>query len=266
MRDRYATAIAVHVSHWSWTKPSDIHVARGDLELANGERHGSVDSKLVLLVAVRVASRLRRQLIEPACRNRVPHIAGSHRQELCHPNREVNLCDGYLQVADEKPGEFESDLFVAPGYSLRPRPRARRSSPVHRRHQVQQVAVGASTLSWAAHGAASDITQTTKALRTRYRAHVVSFRISISASGDGNGDAAARIPREHARIGVLSTGRRADDCVVSRGACDNTQRIRDNTTPYTHTLTGGITLALRLSSMVRIDAANNWPNDHQGRN
>src|SRR4029450_4752991 len=101
MRDRYAPAIAVHIGDWRWTKPSDIHVSRGELELANGERHGSVDSKLVFVVAVRVASRLRRQLIEPACRNRVPHIAGGHRQELCHPNREVNLRDGYPQVADE---------------------------------------------------------------------------------------------------------------------------------------------------------------------
>ena len=66
--------------------------------LRTANANGSVDSKLVLVVAVRVASRLRRQLIEPACRNRVPHIAGSDRQELCHPNREVNLRDGYLQA------------------------------------------------------------------------------------------------------------------------------------------------------------------------
>ena len=96
MRDHDSTAIAVGIISWIGTKPSDIHVADGDLELADGERHGPVDSKLVLLVAVGEASRLRRQLIEPACRNRVTHVAGSHRQELCRPNREVNLCDRCL--------------------------------------------------------------------------------------------------------------------------------------------------------------------------
>src|SRR5688572_7177604 len=109
MRDRNSTAIAVHIVDWRRTKPSDIHVAGGDLELANGECHGAVDSKLVLLVAVRVASRLRRQLIEPAGRNRVPHIAGSNRQELRHPNRDVYLGDGCVHFADVETGELETD-------------------------------------------------------------------------------------------------------------------------------------------------------------
>ena len=93
---------------------------RGDLELANGERHGPVDSKLVLLVAVGEASRLRRQLIEPACRNRVTHVAGSDRQELCRPNRDVNLCDGCLQFADVEPVDFEIDLFLHRGVQHQP--------------------------------------------------------------------------------------------------------------------------------------------------
>src|SRR4029453_16650588 len=86
MRDRNFSAVTVRIVRWRRTEPSDIHVAAGDLELANGECHGPVDSKLVLVVAVGESSRLRRQLIEPACRNRVIHVAGGHPQQLTRPN------------------------------------------------------------------------------------------------------------------------------------------------------------------------------------
>jgi hypothetical protein len=120
MRDRNAAAIAVHVIGRSGTKPTDIHVASGDLELANAERHGSVDSKLLLLVAVGESSRMRRELIEAACRNRVIHVARSHREKLRRPNRKVDLRDWDIQVADVEPIQFQIDLFLHRGAQHQP--------------------------------------------------------------------------------------------------------------------------------------------------
>ena len=74
-----------------------------------------------------------------------------------------------------------SDRSVsAPGCSAPARPKARRVRHVHRLTSGAAGTVGGSTFSWAAHGAPSDIKQTTRALGTRYRANVVSPRITIS--------------------------------------------------------------------------------------
>src|SRR6476646_1089885 len=140
MRDHDSTAIAVDILSWSWEKPSDIHVADGDLELPEGESHGAVDAELVLPIAVGESCRLRRELIEAAGRNRVVHVAGSNRQKLCRPNREVHLPDRCFQVADVKSVESQSNLFaercvdlqVARGREHRARSTARRRVPIPR--------------------------------------------------------------------------------------------------------------------------------------
>ena len=173
-----STAIAVRIVRWRRTEPPDVHVAGGDLELANGERHGSVDAKLVLVVAVREASRLRRQLVEPACGNRVTHVAGSHRQELRQPGsarqpvrpvcpirrcrtrrrfRSICFCTGVLSTSQ------------AEGAKSAPRPSPARAAGrwVHFLGRARR---------------GDDITQTARALGTRYRANACERRISISTT------------------------------------------------------------------------------------
>ena len=239
MRDRNSTAIAVHVIRGSGTKPSDIHVAGGDLELANGERHGSVDSKLVLLVAVGEASRLRRQLIEPACRNRVPHVAGSHRQELCRSEsgrQLVRLVCPIRRCRTRR--QFEIDLLLHRGAQHHPgRGREERAASIACVRQRRWVHFLGSTRRGERndtdhqstshqipgkrcepshnhlHDVVIDATVTVRRTSLRGRGH---------ASGDGNGDAGA-MPREHARIGVFLCSRRANERVVSRGVCDHTR-------------------------------------------
>ena len=244
MRDRNSTAIAVHVIRGSGTKPSDIHVAGGDLELANGERHGPVDSKLVLLVAVGESSRLRRQLIEPACRNRVTHVAGSHRQELCRPNRDVNLCDWCLQFADVKPVEFEIDLFLHRGAQHQPgRGREERATSIadircSRYSRCVDVFLGSTRRAQRHH---TDHQSTWHEIprkpcepshnhlhgrrhrRDRHRSANLVARSAPSRVGRWQRRCRRAMPREHARIGVFLCGRRANDRVLSRGACDHTR-------------------------------------------
>src|SRR4030095_13805822 len=107
-----STAITVAVFCWSWTKPSDVHVATGDPEPADGKSNGAVDSKLLLVVAVGKRTRHIREFIKSACRNRVKQVARSNRQKLCHANRHVNLCGRYVQLADVKAVEFEIDPLL----------------------------------------------------------------------------------------------------------------------------------------------------------
>src|SRR4029450_12204733 len=90
-------AIAVDVT--GLTKPPDIHVAVGDLEFSNGELQYPVNSELVLLERVREACRLFGGFIETAWRDLVVQIAGSNRQKLRHPNRDVHLRPGYCHFA-----------------------------------------------------------------------------------------------------------------------------------------------------------------------
>ena len=93
------------------TEPSDIHVAVGDLERANGELHRPVDSKLVLLECVGELPAAAAWLVEPAWRNLVIQIAGSNRQKLCRPNRDVDLCDRRVHFAVVEAVEVQSDAL-----------------------------------------------------------------------------------------------------------------------------------------------------------
>ena len=114
---------------------------------------------------------------------------------------------------------------------------------------MRQVTVGASTFSWAAHGAPSghhtdhqhtwheiprkpvvSASHTSISTDARHRRHCeprsssVACEVPGHASGDGNGDAGARSPRKHAQNVAFSSAVAAQmRCVVSRGACDRTQ-------------------------------------------
>src|SRR6185436_16079112 len=112
IRGRNSATIAIGIVRGRGTKPSDIHVAGGNLQLPDGEWDGPVDSKLVLLVAVRKTSGLRRQFIEPARGNRVRHVAGSHGQKLCRADRNVDLCDWCVYCANVESVEFQIDPFL----------------------------------------------------------------------------------------------------------------------------------------------------------
>src|ERR1700684_1078281 len=100
MRDRDPIAIAVDLFFRKrlsrirvcWEKPTDIHVAVGDLKLMDREHNCPVDPKLVLLVPAGKSSRSIREFIEAACRDRVIEIAWSDRKKSRHPDRGVNLC------------------------------------------------------------------------------------------------------------------------------------------------------------------------------
>src|SRR5689334_22046752 len=91
MRD--ANSLAIAVDFIGRTKPADIHVAVGDFELSDGELQRSVDSKLVLLERVAETWRLLYGFVQAARRDLVIEIAGSDREKLCRPNRDVDLYD-----------------------------------------------------------------------------------------------------------------------------------------------------------------------------
>ena len=104
--------------------------------LADGDPNRPVDPELVLVVAVREPSRLRRQLVEPARGNPVVHVAGSDGQEPRRSDRDVDLRDGYAQFADVERVDLEIDRLALQGCSAPARPRARPASHVHRRRQA----------------------------------------------------------------------------------------------------------------------------------
>ena len=146
--------------------------------------------------------------VESAWRNLVIQIARCNRQKPCRPNRDVHLGHRYVHFAVVKAVDV-TETRSCTGATKPRKPPGTNNEP---RPSPASGAVGTSA-SWAVHGTASDITPTTKALRTRYRANVVSPRIAISmdssstrqspsanlvarsdrhASGDGNGDAGAQ--------------------------------------------------------------------------
>jgi hypothetical protein len=89
IRDPDPIAIAIDII--GLKKPSDIHVALGDLKLVDREHHRPVDPKLVLLEAASKSSRNIREFVKAACRDRVIEIAGCDRKKLCRPNSDVSL-------------------------------------------------------------------------------------------------------------------------------------------------------------------------------
>src|ERR1700730_3809856 len=128
MRHRDPSAIAVDLFCWKraagirvcWKKPSDIHIALGDLKLMDREHNRPVDPKLVLLDPVSKSSRNIREFIQAACRDRVIQIAGSDRKKFCHPDGAVNLGGRRLQFADVKPIEFKIDPLLYRSNQLYP--------------------------------------------------------------------------------------------------------------------------------------------------
>ena len=91
MRDRDPIAIAIDIISIGWKKPSDIHVALGDLKLVDREPNRPVDPKLVFVEAASKSLRNIREFVKAACRDRVIEIAGSDRKKFCRPNRGVKL-------------------------------------------------------------------------------------------------------------------------------------------------------------------------------
>src|SRR4029453_8481205 len=107
MCNRNFLAIAVDVT--GLTKPPDIHVAVGDLEPMNRELQRPVDSKLVLPQRVRKTGGERRGFRKAAGRHFVIQVAGSNRQKLRHPNRDVHLRHRYCHFAVVEAVEVQSD-------------------------------------------------------------------------------------------------------------------------------------------------------------
>src|SRR4051794_29691436 len=120
MCHRDPSAIAVDLFCWKraacirvcWKKPSDIHIALGDLKLMDGEHNRPVDPKLVLLDPVSKSLRKIRKFMQAARGDRVIEIAGSDRKKLCHPDRSVNLGGRRLHLPDVKPIEFKIDPLL----------------------------------------------------------------------------------------------------------------------------------------------------------
>src|ERR1700730_5316051 len=122
------SAIAVDLFCWKraagirvcWKKPSDIHIALGDLKLMDREHNRPVDPKLVLLDPVSKSSRKIRESIQAAWRDRVIEIAGRDRKEFCRPKGGVKLCGRRLHFADVKPIEFKIDPLLYRSNQLSP--------------------------------------------------------------------------------------------------------------------------------------------------
>ncbi len=133
----------------------------------------------------------------------------------------------------------------AQGCSAPARPRARRASHVPRRHQVRQEEWVRPRFPGQHTALLSDIRQTTRTLGTRYRANVVSPRITISTDvvidatvtfGEPPCEVRTVTRREKAtamparrclantpELALFLCSRRANERVLSRGACDNTR-------------------------------------------
>ena len=106
---------------------------------ANGELHCPVDSKLVLLERVGETGRALRGCIESAWRNLVIQVAGSNRQKLCRPNRDVHLGDRYVPLRRSRSRRGLERPGLVQERRARESRLARIPSHVHRAHQVQQV-------------------------------------------------------------------------------------------------------------------------------
>ena len=102
-------SVAIAVDFICRPEPPDIHVAVGDFESADRELDCPVDAKLVLLERVGEPRRKANALVETAWRDLVIEVTGSNRQELRGPNRQVNLCDWYVDVTVVKAVGAQSD-------------------------------------------------------------------------------------------------------------------------------------------------------------